>query len=68
MCGNFLRMDPSLDTKITAHGTQPKHFPQRVELACQVHCKKPEGGWSVRQQISEPLCDLLKVPSQPGAQ
>ena len=53
MCGNFLRMDPSLDTKITAHGTQPKHFPQRVELACQVHCKKPEGGWSVRQWISD---------------
>ena len=45
MCKAFLREDPSLETKITAHGTQPKHFNSRVELACQVHCKKPEGGW-----------------------
>ena len=43
MCKAFLREDPSLETKITAHGTQPKHFNSRVELACQVHCKKPEG-------------------------
>ena len=47
MCKAFLREDPSLETKITAHGTQPKHFASRVELACQIHCKKPEGGWSV---------------------
>ena len=45
MCKAFLREDPSLETKITAHGTQPKHFNSRVEQACQVHCKKPEGGW-----------------------
>ena len=45
MCKAFLREDPSLETKITAHGMQPKHFTSRVELACQVHCKRPEGGW-----------------------
>ena len=45
MCKAFLREDPSLETKITGHGMQPKHFTSRVELACQVHCKRPEGGW-----------------------
>ena len=53
MCKAFLREDPSLETKITAHGTQPRHLTNRVETACMVHCKKPEGGWSVLLPLTQ---------------
>ena len=55
MCKAFLREDPSLETKITGHGTQPRHLTNRVEVACMVHCKRPQGGWSVLLLIRQKI-------------
>ena len=45
MCQKFIKADSRLSSKIQAHGYQPTHVTDRVDIACTVHCKKPSGGW-----------------------
>ena len=45
MCQKFINADSQLASKIKAHGYQPSHVPDRGDIACTIHCKKPTGGW-----------------------
>jgi len=45
MCQKFINADSRLASKIKAHGYQPSHVPDRGDIACTIHCKKPTGGW-----------------------